>query len=286
MITPQSSSASSKASRFKTFKKGKTFTTSNSNLDGDSEDNSNFLPNDDADDDFKPSHNELSSIETVSDSEENESVDSGEEDLIVQEALLKQEKNRIDLPEDDDMIQEEASYFSDDPSNLKRYQKKISGFSNLITIKDFDFIKPIGKGAFGRVWLVKRKNTGDLYAMKVINFAERMNRNYLDTLQKEKKIFQKLKGNWVAKALFTFVHENYLCIVMEFMVGGDFCSILEQYCALDEEVARFYIAEIIIALDSLHKLDIVHRDIKPDNILLDKFGHIKLTDFGLSDIGI
>mmetsp|Transcript_3344 Transcript_3344/g.2898 ORF Transcript_3344/g.2898 Transcript_3344/m.2898 type:complete len:185 (+) Transcript_3344:1056-1610(+) len=184
------------------------------------------------------------------------------------------------------MIQEEASYFSDDPSNLKRYQKKISGFSNLITIKDFDFIKPIGKGAFGRVWLVKRKNTGDLYAMKVINFAERMNRNYLDTLQKEKKIFQKLKGNWVAKALFTFVHENYLCIVMEFMVGGDFCSILEQYCALDEEVARFYIAEIIIALDSLHKLDIVHRDIKPDNILLDKFGHIKLTDFGLSDIGI
>lgn len=73
---------------------------------------------------------------------------------------------------------------------------------------------------------------------------------------------------------------------MEYMIGGDFAAILENYVCLDEEVARFYIAEIILALDMLHSLGIVHRDLKPDNILLDASGHVKLTDFGLSDAGI
>lgn len=73
---------------------------------------------------------------------------------------------------------------------------------------------------------------------------------------------------------------------MEYMIGGDFAAILENYVCLDESVARFYIAEIILALEMLHNLGIVHRDLKPDNILLDAAGHAKLTDFGLSDAGI
>lgn len=90
----------------------------------------------------------------------------------------------------------------------------------------------------------------------------------------------------MVKATFTFVHQSYLCIVMELMTGGDFGSLLERCGCFDEWVARFYIAEIILAVEGLHKLRIIHRDLKPDNILLDSKGHLKLTDFGLSDVGL
>lgn len=110
--------------------------------------------------------------------------------------------------------------------------------------------------------------------------------NNIDSLKNEKEIFKVLKGNWFVKATFTFVHENYFCIVMDFMVGGDIGNLLEEYGALDENVSRFYIAQVVMALDSLHKLGIIHRDIKPDNILIDKYGHIKLADFGLSELGV
>lgn len=160
------------------------------------------------------------------------------------------------------------------------------GFSSIIGITDFEFIKLISKGAYGRVWLVQRKITGDYYAMKIINFADRKNMNQIDSLKKEKKVFEVLKGDFVVKATFTFVHNSYLCIVMELMIGGDFNNILESFGALEEDVAKFYIAEIVLALSNLHQLGIVHRDLKPDNILLNKNGHIKLTDFGLSEVGI
>jgi serine/threonine protein kinase len=73
---------------------------------------------------------------------------------------------------------------------------------------------------------------------------------------------------------------------MELMIGGDFAGILEDLCALDESVARFYIAEVILAIDSIHHLGIIHRDLKPENLLLGKDGHIKLVDFGLSEVGV
>ena len=103
-------------------------------------------------------------------------------------------------------------------------------------------------------------------------------------IQKERRVFEVVKGDFVVKAVFTFKHKNFLCFVMEFMAGGDFGFILEQYCVLDEEVAKFYISEIVLALESLHADNIIHRDLKPDNILLNEKGHIKLTDFGLSDV--
>lgn len=113
-----------------------------------------------------------------------------------------------------------------------------------------------------------------------------MNENRMLSLEAEKNVFKLLKGDYVVKAVFTFTHENYICFVMEYVRGGDFGGLIERYGFFDEEVARFYIGEIILAIESMHKIGIVHRDLKPDNILLDLQGHIKLADFGLSQIGL
>jgi len=99
-------------------------------------------------------------------------------------------------------------------------------------------------------------------------------------------VFGRAQKDFVVRALFTFTHDTFICFAMEYMLGGDFGDILHKYCCLEEDVARFYIAEIVLALEYLHSLKIVHRDLKPDNILLDKNGHAKLTDFGLSEVGI
>lgn len=112
-----------------------------------------------------------------------------------------------------------------------------------------------------------------------------MTKNHLDSLKKENQIFGVVSGDFVVKAVFTFIHENYICFVMEYMYGGDLGSLLEKCTAFEESWARFYISEIILATEYLHGLGIIHRDLKPDNMLLDSRGHIKLTDFGLSDMG-
>lgn len=113
-----------------------------------------------------------------------------------------------------------------------------------------------------------------------------MGRNRIANLKSESDVLHRLEGDFVVKALYTFTHENYICFVMEYMAGGDFTAMLDRYQFLDEQIARFYIAELILAINSLHEIGIVHRDLKPDNILLDSQGHIKLADFGLSQVGL
>ena len=102
----------------------------------------------------------------------------------------------------------------------------------------------------------------------------------------EADILSKVNNDYLVRGVYTFQTEKYLYMVMEYMRGGDFANLLENVGAFDEQVARFYLAQIVLALEYLHSIDIIHRDLKPENILIDGDGRIKLTDFGLSEIGL
>lgn len=104
-----------------------------------------------------------------------------------------------------------------------------------------------------------------------------------EVVEKEARIFRNLSGDYVIKAIASFSYKSYVCSVMEFMPGGDLGSLLKREGRLEEPEARFYICEILLALESLHMQGLIHRDLKPDNILLDASGHCKLADFGLSE---
>ena len=161
---------------------------------------------------------------------------------------------------------------------FKLFRKKIS-------IKDFEIIKPIGKGGFGEVNICRYKVNNKIYAMKRITFEQLKYKNGLLNFQAEKDILS-INNNsiWITQLRFSFIDNQYLYLIMDYCPGGDLMSYLISRDTLDENEARFYLAEIILCVDSLHKMNCIHRDLKPDNILIGKDGHIKLSDFGLSFI--
>ena len=161
---------------------------------------------------------------------------------------------------------------------LKLFRKKIS-------INDFEIIKPIGKGGFGEVNICRNKENKKIYAMKRMTFEQLKYKNGLLNFLAEKDILSINNNNvWMTQLRFSFIDNQYLYLIMDYCPGGDLMSYLINRDTLEETEARFYIAEIILCVDSLHKMNCIHRDLKPDNILIGKDGHIKLSDFGLSFI--
>jgi hypothetical protein len=146
----------------------------------------------------------------------------------------------------------------------------------------FDFIKVLGLGAFGEVSLVRKKDDPQrLYAMKTLHKGEVFNRNQAAHVKAERDILAEADNEWVVKLYYSFQDEENLYFVMDYVPGGDLMSLLIKFQVFDENLARFYIGELTCAIESVHNLGFIHRDIKPDNILIDRNGHIKLTDFGL-----
>ncbi|CAK90870.1 unnamed protein product (macronuclear) [Paramecium tetraurelia] len=238
--------------------------------------------------DLSPNHSSSNKkLEILQKNERNQMIDIDESLNQLNRGLFFQQNSRNNVAKqsifDFEVITVDRGYNSD--SELVSINAEKAHQSQEIGLKDFEFIKPLGQGAFGWVFLVKKKTSGDLYAMKIIDCSQKQLETQLDTLKAERNIFEILSGDFVVKAYYSFSHEQNLCFVQEYMVGGDFSHILKMYTALDEEYVRHYVAEVVLALEYLRSKKIVHRDLKPDNILLDKQGHAKLADFGLSEVG-
>ncbi|XP_077197027.1 serine/threonine-protein kinase MRCK alpha isoform X3 [Paroedura picta] len=147
--------------------------------------------------------------------------------------------------------------------------------------EDFEILKVIGRGAFGEVAVVKLKNADKVFAMKILNKWEMLKRAETACFREERDVLVNGDNQWITTLHYAFQDENYLYLVMDYYVGGDLLTLLSKFeDRLPEEMARFYLAEMVIAIDSVHQLHYVHRDIKPDNILMDMNGHIRLADFG------
>ncbi|KAG6844900.1 hypothetical protein H0H87_002599 [Tephrocybe sp. NHM501043] len=169
---------------------------------------------------------------------------------------------------------------------LQQHGKKESTYLRLrrtkLGLDDFRTVKVIGKGAFGEVRLVQKVDTGKIYAMKTLKKEEMLKKDQLAHVRAERDVLAESDSPWVVQLYYSFQDPSYLYLIMEFLPGGDLMTMLIKYDTFSEDVTRFYLAECVLAIEAVHKLGFIHRDIKPDNILIDKDGHIKLSDFGLS----
>lgn len=154
-------------------------------------------------------------------------------------------------------------------------------------VKDYEIIKAISKGAFGSVFLAKRRLTGDYVAIKCLKKRDMIAKNQVLNVRSERAVMMRQTDSpYVAQLYSSFQTKDYLYLVMEYLNGGDCATLLKMLGTLGDKWARRYIAEVIVGVDDLHKRGIIHRDLKPDNLLIDSAGHLKLTDFGLSKMGV
>ncbi|KAI9173244.1 hypothetical protein H9P43_007375 [Blastocladiella emersonii ATCC 22665] len=152
-------------------------------------------------------------------------------------------------------------------------------------VDDFLTIKVIGKGAFGEVRLTQKRDNGRIYAMKTLRKSDMVKKDQLAHVKAERDLLAMSvdqNSPWVVQLYFSFQDPVFLYLIMEFLPGGDLMSMLIKYDTFTEDATRFYMAECVAAIESVHALGFIHRDIKPDNLLVDKDGHLKLTDFGLA----
>ncbi|KAL6488330.1 hypothetical protein MHYP_G00020710 [Metynnis hypsauchen] len=152
------------------------------------------------------------------------------------------------------------------------------------TIDDFEVVKPISRGAFGKVFLARKKSNSKLFAVKVVKKSDMVDKNMSDQMRAERDALALSKSPFIVHLFYSLQTAAKVYLVMEYLIGGDVKSLLHIYGYFDEDMSLKYISEVALALDYLHRHGIIHRDLKPDNMLISNEGHIKLTDFGLSKV--
>ncbi|BDA44938.1 Serine/threonine-protein kinase tricorner [Coccomyxa sp. Obi] len=181
-----------------------------------------------------------------------------QEDALTEEEKVKQREA---------LQQQERDYF-----RLQRQR---------LSSEDFEALKLIGRGAFGEVWLCREHKTGKTVALKKLKKSEMLRRGQVDHVKAERNVLAEVDNPFIVRLYYSFQDDEFLYLVMEYLPGGDVMTLLMRKDILSVEETRFYIAETVLAIESIHRHSYIHRDIKPDNLLLDARGHMKLSDFGL-----
>ena len=202
---------------------------------------------------------------------------------------IKEEKKKKEWDMIDNYLNNQNRLSINDKLEIKESIKKkeiefLRKSRQKLSIFQFEPINIIGKGAFGEVRVCKYKENGKIYAVKKMKKEIMKKKNQSFHIRTERDILKSIDSPWITKLYYSFQDEKYLYLVMDFCQGGDLMSYLIKEDTINEKKAKFYIAEIILCINEIHKMGCIHRDLKPDNILIDKNGHIKLSDFGLSVI--
>ncbi|KAJ3076539.1 serine/threonine protein kinase psk1 [Podochytrium sp. JEL0797] len=154
-----------------------------------------------------------------------------------------------------------------------------------ITLDDFEVLKPIGEGAYGKVFLVRKKESGTLFAMKKLKKSSlTVHHKTIEHTRSERAILPQLDHPFIVTLHFAFQTKENLFLILQYAPGGTLFSYLAKERMFSETQASFYIGEILLALEYVHSQSIIYRDLKPENVLLDAHGHVLLTDFGLSKV--
>jgi len=151
-----------------------------------------------------------------------------------------------------------------------------------VSMKDFTLLKLLGKGSYGKVILVKKRDNGSIHAIKILSKAELKKRNQVEHTKTERSVLESVQHPNIVKMNYAFQSERKLFFVLDYCPGGELFFHLSNYGRFSEEKTKFYTCNILLALEYVHSMNVVYRDLKPENVLIDRDGYAKLTDFGLS----
>ncbi len=147
-------------------------------------------------------------------------------------------------------------------------------------------MKVLGKGSYGKVMMVRKLDSGKIFALKTLRKADLFKSNQIDHTRTERRILQHIRHPFLAQLRYAFQTVDKLYLVCDYMTGGELFFWLKVENVFSEHRAKLYAAEMILGLEALHSYDCVYRDLKPENVLLDSKGHVRLTDFGLCKVRV
>ncbi|KAI0816452.1 Pkinase-domain-containing protein [Xylaria sp. FL0064] len=168
------------------------------------------------------------------------------------------------------------------PAQVPTYASEVRVTKGKYSLNDFDLLRTLGTGSFGRVHLVQSKHNQRFYAVKVLKKAQVVKMKQVEHTNDERRMLGEVKHPFLITLWGTFQDARNLYMVMDFVEGGELFSLLRKSGRFPNPVAKFYAAEVTLALEYLHSRNIIYRDLKPENLLLDRHGHLKITDFGFA----
>jgi serine/threonine protein kinase len=166
---------------------------------------------------------------------------------------------------------------------ITKMVKEMDGTSHVgALLSNFEFLRTLGTGTFGRVFLVKERNSLRYFAMKVLKKVEIVRLRQVEHVISERNVLMELNFPFIVRLYETFQDNRNLYMLMDYIQGGEIFSHLRKAGRFSNDLARFIAAEVVLTFEYMHSKDIVYRDLKPENLLLDRYGHVVITDFGFA----